>query len=144
MDSAKGSAGAGGGYSGGGGTDHYGVPGGGGSYNSGFNQINITGRNEGHGRVLIALGSVSFDIPPKTLMNSNWTATDVGRHSLMQKLGYRFATSADVTKAREAATPGAVNNWTASNQVKPRNLPGKVNEYGFDVSTTSGFWVIKE
>ena len=50
----------------------------------------------------------------------------------------------EVTKAREAATPGGVNNWTSTNQVKPRNLPGKVNEYGFDVSTTSGFWVIKE
>ena len=36
------------------------------------------------------------------------------------------------------------NNWTATRQIKPRNLPGKVNEYGFDVSTTSGFWVIKE
>jgi hypothetical protein len=104
----------------------------------------MTGDNEGHGRVLIALGTVSFDIPPKTLMNSNWTATEMGRYHLIQKLGYRFATSAEVTKAREAATPGAVNNWTASNQVKPRNLPGNVNEYGFDVSTTSGFWVIKE
>ena len=41
------------------------------------------------------------------------------------ELDTSFATSAEVTKAREAATPGAVNNWTASNQVKPRNLPGK-------------------
>ena len=57
---------------------------------------------------------------------------------------YRWATTAEITKAREAATPGAVNNWTASVQVKPRNLPGSVNEYGFDVSTTSGYWVIKE
>jgi hypothetical protein len=90
------------------------------------------------------LGSASFDILPKTLMNSNWNATNSGRYYLMKKLGYRFATSAEITKAREAATPGAVNNWTANNQVKPRNLPGSVNEYGFDVSTTSGFWVIKE
>jgi hypothetical protein len=141
---SQGSAGAGGGYSGGGGTDNNGVPGGGGSYNSGFNQINMTGHNEGRGRVFIVLGSASFDIPPKTLMNSNWNATNSGRYYLMKKLGYRFATSAEVTKAREAATPGAVNNWTANNQVKPRNLPGSVNEYGFDVSTTSGFWVIKE
>jgi hypothetical protein len=65
---------------------------------------------------------------------------------VLEKLGsnYRWASTAEVTKAREAATPGGVNNWTATNQVKPRNLPGKVNEYGFDVSTTSGFWVIKE
>ena len=62
----------------------------------------------------------------------------------MEVLGYRFATSEEVTKAREAATPGSVNNWTASRQIKPRNLPGAVNEYGFDVSTTSGTWVIKE
>jgi hypothetical protein len=139
--------GGGGGYSGGKTTGSWSGSGsafGGGSFNSGANQDNMAGNNEGHGRVLIALGTVSFDIPPKTLMNSNWTATEMGRLYLMQKLGYRFATSAEVTKAREAATPGAVNNWTASNQVKPRNLPGKVNEYGFDVSTTSGFWVIKE
>jgi hypothetical protein len=138
--------GGGGGYSGGKTTGSWSGSGsafGGGSFNSGANQDNMAGDNEGHGRVLIALGTVSFD-NPKTLMNSNWTATEMGRLYLMQKLGYRFATSAEVTKAREAATPGAVNNWTASNQVKPRNLPGKVNEYGFDVSTTSGFWVIKE
>jgi hypothetical protein len=69
-----------------------------------------------------------------------------GYGKLFLELGseYRCATSAEVNKAREAATPGGVNNWTATNQVKPRNLPGKVNEYGFDVSTTSGFWVIKE
>jgi hypothetical protein len=58
--------------------------------------------------------------------------------------GYRFATTEEVTKAREAATPGSVNNWTATFQVKPRNLPGKVNEYGFDVQTTTGTWVIRE
>ena len=57
---------------------------------------------------------------------------------------YRFATFEEVTKAHEAATPGGVNNWTATNQVKPRNLPGNINEYGFDVSTTDGLWVIKE
>ena len=83
---------------------------------------------------------------PSKILNSNWGIETTCRYKLLHRLGgdYKFATSAEVTKAREAATPGAVNNWTASNQVKPRNLPGKVNEYGFDVSTTSGFWVIKE
>jgi hypothetical protein len=117
---------------------------GGGSFNAGANQGNKAGANEGHGRVFIVLGKASFDIPSRTLMKSDWTTTTLGQNYLMQKLGYRFATAAEVTKAREAATPGGVNNWTATNQVKPRNLPGKVNEYGFDVSTTSGFWVIKE
>ena len=96
--------------------------------------------NEGHGKVFIAPGIVSFDIAPMMLSAS----TETGRDHFMQKLGYRWATPEEVTKAREAATPGAVNNWEASNQVKPRNLPGNVNEYGFDVSTTSGYWVIKE
>ena len=65
---------------------------------------------------------------------------------LINDLGqqYRAALPTEVTKAREAATPGGVNDWTASNQVKPRNLPGNVNEYGFDVSTTLGLWIIKE
>jgi hypothetical protein len=139
--------GGGGGYSGGKTTGNWSGSGsafGGGSFNSGANQDNMAGANEGHGKVFIVLGSASFDISPKTLMNSNWNATDSGRYYLMKKLGYRFATTAEVTKAREAATPGAVNNWPATNQVKPRNLPGNVNEYGFDVSTTSGYWVIKE
>ena len=78
------------------------------------------------------------------MLNSSWTVRN--KTALLEALGtgYRFATSEEVTKAREAATPGAVNNWTATQQIKPRNLPGNVNEYGFDVSTTSGTWVIKE
>jgi hypothetical protein len=139
--------GGGGGYSGGKATGTWAGSGsayGGGSFNAGTNQDNKAGENEDHGRLLIVLGKASFDIPSRTLMKSDWTTTNLGRNYLMQKLGYRFATPAEITKAREAATPGGVNNWTATNQVKPRNLPGKVNEYGFDVSTTSGFWVIKE
>ena len=84
-------------------------------------------------------------MPKITILNSSWKPQGA-TGKLIYDLGqeYRAATPAEVTKAREAATPGAVNNWTASNQVKPRNLPGKVNEYGFDVSTTEGLWVIKE
>jgi hypothetical protein len=139
--------GGGGGYSGGKTTGTWSGSGsafGGGSYNAGANQDNKAGANEGHGLVFIVLGKARFDNPSRTLMNSNWTTSSFGRDYFMQKLGYRFATPAEVTKAREAATPGGVNNWPASNQVKPRNLPGKVNEYGFDVYTTSGYWVIKE
>ena len=44
----------------------------------------------------------------------------------MTSLGLRYATVEEVNKAREAATPGSVNKWTATRQVKPRNLPGKV------------------
>ncbi len=67
----------------------------------------------------------------------------------MQELGYRFATVEEVNKAREAATPGSVNKWTATRQVKPRSLPGKVNEFGFDTFRTPSdsaryWWVVKE
>ena len=49
--------GGGGGYSGGGvvGSSKGGVAGGGGSYNSGTNQLNMTGVNKGHGKVTIKL-----------------------------------------------------------------------------------------
>ena len=109
---------------------------------------------QNYAKYLLAKGDAQFEsntslavsYSGSLILNTSWAVTTAGRSALLTALGsgYRFATSAEVTKAREAATPGGVNNWTATNQVKPRNLPGNVNEYGFDVSTTSGFWVIKE
>ena len=94
-------------------------------------------------RIFLSAG-VSPGKPKVFLTDSNANAKS--KSHLLEALGegYRFATPAEVTKAREAATPGNVNIWTASSQVMPRNLPGKVNEYGFDVFTTDGTWVIKE
>ena len=143
--------GGGGGYSGGsggsGGSNTTGFNGGGGgSFNSGTSKDSYESFGGGHGLVRIYRAeSVTPTRPPLALLNSSWQLKAI-LWQLLNTLGnqYRFATSAEVTKAREAATPGGVNNWSATNQVKPRNLPGKVNEYGFDVSTTSGFWVIKE
>jgi hypothetical protein len=109
---------------------------------------------QNYAKYLLAKGDAQFEnnsslavsYSGSQILNTSWAVTTAGRTALLNSLGsgYRWATSAEVTKAREAATPGGVNNWTATNQVKPRNLPGNVNEYGFDVSTTSGFWVIKE
>ena len=41
--------------------------------------------------------------------------------------------------------PSTINQYTATNQVVPRNLPGKVNEYGFDVGFhgSRAWWVVK-
>ena len=63
----------------------------------------------------------------------------------MNALGYRWATIGEVSMAKEAATPGTINEFAANNQVKPRNLPGKVNEYGFDVGDhgNRAWWVVK-
>jgi hypothetical protein len=138
--------GGGGGYSGGGGSsDERG--GGGGSYNGSNLSINLHGVGDSNGTVVIRLGNLqTFGFSGFKILDAGWNTQDACRFDLLLSLGngYKFATSSEVTKAREAATPGGVNNWTATNQVKPRNLPGSVNEYGFDVSTTSGYWVIKE
>ena len=95
--------------------------GGGGSFNSGALQSITPGLNDGHGKVEIR------PIQTVRIIDGNWNVLSECKEKLLKSLGsnYRFATTAEVTKAREAATPGAVNNWTASNQVKPRNLPGK-------------------
>jgi hypothetical protein len=108
---------------------------------------------QSYAKYLLAKGDAHFESASNAvtyegsqILTTSWGVTAAGRTALLNALGsdYRWATTAEVTKAREAATPGAVNNWTASVQVKPRNLPGSVNEYGFDVSTTSGYWVVKE
>ena len=107
-----------------------------------------------YAKFLLAKGDATFEsnsslavtYAGSQVLTGAWGVTTAGRAALLNAFGsgYRWATTAEVTQAREAATPGAVNNWTAPVQVKPRNLPGAVNEYGFDVSTTSGFWIIKE
>ena len=81
-----------------------------------------------------------------TYFNSSNQVTADGRAYLMSKLGYRYATTAEVTKAKEAATPGSVNKWSASRPIQPRNLPAKVNEYGFDSNDhgSRAWWVVKE
>ena len=85
----------------------------------------------------------------KSLLDHRMCSTVSGKTLLMNFLGHRFATVEEVTKAREAATPGSVNKWTASRPVLPRNLPGKVNEFGFDTErepTATGryWWVIEQ
>ena len=109
---------------------------------------------QSYAKYLLAKGDAQFEsnsslavsYSGSQILTTSWGVTGAGRNALLNAFGagYRWATTAEVTKAREAATPGAVNNWPASVQVKPRNLPGNVNEYGFDVQTTSGYWVIKE
>jgi hypothetical protein len=109
---------------------------------------------QNYAKYLLAKGDAEFENESSNAVNyggsqiltTSWGVTTACRTALLNALGadYRWATSAEVTKAREAATPGAVNDWTVSGQVKPRELPGSVNEYGFDVSTTIGYWVIKE
>ena len=80
------------------------------------------------------------------LVNASLQTTSSGRKAFIDALGYRWAGIAELAYAREAATPGKTNVWDATNQILPRNLPAKVNEYGFDVGDHGGraWWVIKD
>jgi len=70
------------------------------------------------------------------------STTTNGRKYLFDKMNLREATTAEVTRAKEAATPGSTNAFTPGFQVGPGERPVKVNEYGFDTGATSGYWVV--
>lgn len=67
--------------------------------------------------------------------------TSVGRGFLFDKMNLREATTEERNRAREGAISGAVNTFTPTFRVGPNDRPNKVNEYGFDTGTTSGYWV---
>jgi len=70
------------------------------------------------------------------------TATKrLGRNFLLQKMGLREATAAEVTRAKEAGTPGVVNQWDPKLRVGPDERPAKINAYGFDTGA-DGYWVV--
>lgn len=103
---------------------------------------------------LLATGSVGLalengqitDGNGTVLVNASLETTSSGRKAFIDALGYRWAGIDEIAYAREAATPGKTNVWGATNQVVPRNLPAKVNEYGFDVGEhgNRAWWVIKD
>jgi len=142
--------GGGGGYSGGGGaTDTGGTQqgGGGSSFNSGSNQFNIEGVGNSHGLVRIFRAEgINSGNPKFFLLNEDGVSQS--KYKLLNALGtgYRYATPEEVTKAREAATAGGVNQWTAIRPIQPRNLPNKVNEYGFDTGDhgNRAWWIVQE
>ena len=148
---------SGGGFTGGVSGDSAGK-GGAGSFNSGFNNTSATLTSKGNGTVRITEITEDFNstsLPPleaigSMLLSSDRKSTPRLRYELIRSLGpnYQIATTVEVNKAREAATPGGVNKWTATNQVQPRNIPGNINEYGFDTQYTPSdtaeyWWIIK-
>ena len=64
-----------------------------------------------------------------------------GRDYLFNKMNLRQATSAEITRAKEAATPGVTNKFTPTFKVGPGERPEKVNEYNFETQQT-GYWVV--
>jgi sugar lactone lactonase YvrE len=74
---------------------------------------------------------------------SNGTQTNyLGRPYILDKMNLRQATTAEITRAKEAATPGVTNQFEPTFKVGPDERPVKVNEYGFDTGTTTGWWVV--
>ncbi len=68
--------------------------------------------------------------------------TAAGRAYLLNLLNLREASPAEVDRAREGGTPGTVNQFEPVLKVFPDDRPVKVNEYGFDVGASEGFWVV--
>jgi hypothetical protein len=138
--------GGGGGYSGG--TGHNG-PFGGKSFNADVNGTKASGTNIGHGKVIITklpTGVTAGSGMQQILFKSTREVSDLGRYEMFNSLGYVEANASQLTHAREAGVPGStVKQWDPNSQVKPINLPGKVNAWGFDTEHTSGryWWAVK-
>jgi sugar lactone lactonase YvrE len=76
-----------------------------------------------------------------TILAMGSTTTKLGRDFILQRMGLREATAAEVTRAKEAGTPGVINQWEPKLKVGPGERPAKVNAYGFDTGA-SGYWVV--
>jgi len=87
-------------------------------------------------------GSYSYYDPDGTNYLASGTTTTVdGRTYILNKMGYREATSAEVTRAKYAGTPGTINQWTPTLQVGPGERPWRVNAYNFETAV-DGTWVV--
>ena len=91
------------------------------------------------GKYLSGKWEVSFS---SSVYISSSTTTDLGRAHLFNLMNLREATTEERNRAREGAISGAVNTFTPTFKVGPNERPSRVNEYGFDTGTTSGYWVI--
>jgi hypothetical protein len=144
----SGHTGGGGGYSGGSGIGT-GSPWGGRSFNADSNGVKSSGSHVDHGRVIITklpTGTTAVRGMQQILVKSNLQVTELGRHEMFGMLGYDEANGTQLTQAREAGVPGsAVKQWDPRSQVRPTNLPGKVNAWGFDTEHTTGryWWAVK-
>jgi hypothetical protein len=79
---------------------------------------------------------------PPGVFAAGANTTTTGRAYLLDMMNLREATAQEVTRAKEGATPGIINQFEPTFKVGPGERPEKVNEYGFDTGATSGFWVV--
>ena len=87
-------------------------------------------------------GTHSYHDPDATnFLASGTTTTAAGRTYILDKMGYREATTNEVLRAKYAGTPGTINQWDPKVQVGPGERPVKVNAYNFETSA-DGTWVV--
>jgi hypothetical protein len=87
-------------------------------------------------------GTYSYFNPDGTNhLASGTTTSAAGRTYIFDKMGYREATSAEVTRAKNAGTPGTINQWDPKLRVGPDERPSKVNAYNFETAV-DGTWVV--
>ena len=78
----------------------------------------------------------------KTLASGSTTTAD-GYAFIFEQMNVRQATTNEITRAREATTPGSVTTWAPRFTVGPGILPKKLNEYGFDTGfSASSRWIV--
>ena len=83
------------------------------------------------------------------LLASGTTVTQAGRQFIEALMNVREATDDEVQAAREASTPGNVNQWDLTDPARQKidqTYPLKVNEYGFDTGSydpAQWFWLVK-
>ena len=79
------------------------------------------------------------------LLETNLQVSPAGKDAFMNAIGHRWAKRAELSLAKEASTPGGINAWTPTVQIMPRNLPNKLNEFGFDTGShgSRAWWVVK-
>ena len=66
---------------------------------------------------------------------------DAGIEYLLGRMNLRKATNAEVTRAREATTPGNINKFTPEFQILPNGNPHKINEFTIETERTGTFVV---
>ena len=113
--------------------------------------IRIDWDNRGDGRRYFNLYLTPPSESERTVLKSDfqWVApmasvnstTASGRAYLFAKMGLREATAEEVTRAKEAGTPGVINQWEPKLKVGPDERPAKINAYGFDTGA-DGYWVV--
>lgn len=87
--------------------------------------------------------SAKWNLPYSTKIYALGLQTkELGRTYLLNKMNLREATTEEIARAKEGATEGLINAFTPTFQVGPNERPDKVNEYGFDTGSTTGFWVV--